>query len=77
MTDRDRILAELRKITAAIAAADGTIQAAYPRRQKLLRRGRKAGIYLRELGEACGVSETAIIKALKDTKYDQRPVRSK
>lgn len=59
--ERKAILAELR----AIARRLGQVPDLRTRQLDLFRRGHKAGLLKREMAEASGVGETAVIKAMK------------
>lgn len=61
MTGKDERAAIFRELR-VIARKLGQVPGWYARRRVLLRRGREIGIYHRELGEAAGISETAVLK---------------
>lgn len=60
-TERDAVLSELRGLARKLAQVPGW----YRRRRELLRQGRALGIFHRELGDAAGISETAVIKEVQ------------
>lgn len=59
--DRPGVLRELRSLKRKLSR----VPLWYARRRELLHRGRELGIFHRELGDAAGISETAVIKEVQ------------
>lgn len=59
--ERTAVLRELRALARKLAQVPGW----YTRRRELLRRGRDLGIFHRDLGDASGITESAVIKEVQ------------